>query len=228
MLSLFVCVMWEKYMAFKKGKRLIQGVGINDADYLVSIKGEDGRETICPYYRAWTGMIVRCYSEKEQLRYPSYKDCTMIPEWLYFSEFKKWMESQDWLGKQLDKDLLVKDNKLYSPQTCVFLSPRLNTFLLDRKNGRGLFPLGVHYRPKLNKFVSQCSNGNGSEEYLGVYSTAEEAHEAWRAFKHKMACEYADQQTDSRVEEALRKRFSYEEWYKDKECKVEEKTYQTN
>ena len=197
-------------------KKLVGGWGINDADYLVKpyVRGKQIR---CNYYTTWGDMIRRCYSEKYHTTHPTYIGCSICEEWKYFSNFKSWMEQQDWEEKELDKDLLIKDNKIYSSETCVFISRKLNSFLIDRGNCRGDYPLGVHWDKNANKFMVQCRDGNGNKKYLGVFTCHNEAHEAWRKCKHEIACQYADEQTDPRIAEALRTRFSYEEWYKDKD-----------
>lgn len=109
-------------------KATVCGVGINDSDYVVqkkeTIKGIDGKRKqrlvwICPYYRAWQSMLVRAYSKSYHKRRPTYIGCSVSEEWKTFSNFKSWMEGQVWEGKQLDKDLLVEGNKVYSEETCV-------------------------------------------------------------------------------------------------------------
>ena len=131
--------------------KLVYGVGINDADYIVCIyeelprtNGKQNQKIVwrCPFYSRWMSMLRRCYSKAYQEKQPSYKGCSVCEEWLTFSNFKSWMETQDWEGKQLDKDLLVYKNKIYSPETCVFIDQRLNTFLVKSNKTRGDYPLG--------------------------------------------------------------------------------------
>lgn len=200
-------------------KKLVYGVGINDADYIVQVKvtvsakGEKVRQKrvwTCPFYVKWTNMLVRCYSDKYQQKYPTYVGCIVCEDWLVFSNFKHWMVKQDYVGNQLDKDILFKDNKIYSPETCTFISSALNTFLTDRISKRGNHPLGVSLKGA-GKYQAQCNNGRGGNIYLGIYYTPEEAHEAWRAYKHSLAVELAKQQTDPRVAEALVVRYAKEE-----------------
>ena len=194
-------------------RSLVFGWGINDADY-VTESTVDGKRVSCKFYKTWQSMIQRCYSKKFYIQRPTYIGCSVCEEWKYFSNFKQWMEQQDWEGKQLDKDLLIKDNKIYSPTACVFIDRKLNLFLTDRKKSRGDYPIGVCWDKNANKFMAQCNNGKGKPTYLGLFTCPNQAHEAWRKCKHEMACQYADEQTDSRVAEALRNRFSYENWYK--------------
>ena len=113
-----------------KPRKLVHGVGINDADYAVAnyetIGCVDGKQKqkrvwLCPYYQAWTSMLERCYSAKWHERNPTYKNCTVSDEWLTFSNFKAWMEKQDFEGKQFDKDLLVQVIRFYSAETAFLL-----------------------------------------------------------------------------------------------------------
>lgn len=194
-------------------KRLVCGVGINDADYLIEVKetigGKQKRILTCPFYRAWKDMIKRCYSEYCQARNPTYAGCSVTPEWLNFSAFRSWMIGKDWVGKELDKDILHPGNKVYGPDICVFVTHKLNSFTLSSDAKRGEWPLGVSFNKKQGKFESQCKNPfTGKREYLGSYKCPQEAHEAWRKRKHEHACRYADMQTDQRIAEALRKRYA--------------------
>ena len=199
----------------RRGK--IHGVGTNDADYLVkvmeTIKGLDGKQkkvTVwsCPFYNRWSDMIRRCYSEKYQMHQPTYKECTVCEEWKSFSKFKLWMEQQDWQEKELDKDLLCPGNKVYSPEACVFISSRVNTFMTERAAARGEWPIGVYWRSDREKFQAQCSNPfSGKYEYLGLYTLPELAHSAWLAKKAEHAHALAAVETDARVADSLTDRY---------------------
>ncbi len=124
--------------------KLVYCVGTNDADYVVRQfetivvdgKQQQKRVRMCSFYRAWSGMLRRGYSAQYKEKHPTYKDVTVCKEWHLFSNFKKWMEEQPWEGMCLDKDLLVKGNKEYSPSTCAFVPNRVNTLLIDHGNAR--------------------------------------------------------------------------------------------
>lgn len=122
------------------------GIGINDADYITDRKevianpltGEEKVvHTRCIFFTTWRDMLYRCYSENLRYKYPTYKDCTVCEEWHLFSNFKAWMETQDWEGNNLDKDILYPGNKIYSPETCVFVSKLVNSFLVECNSKRG-------------------------------------------------------------------------------------------
>ena len=201
-----------------KISKLVCGVGINDADYVVQRKETigyvDGKRKqrlvwICPFYRVWKNMLERCYSVKFQNKKPTYRGCSVSEEWLTFSVFKNWMEKQDWQDTHLDKDLLFEGNKVYGPDTCVFVTQTVNSFTLDRGNDRGEWPIGVNLDRGRSKFKSQCSNPfTNKNEHLGRFTCEREAHRAWLNRKLELAYELAEIQTDPRVAEALINRYS--------------------
>lgn len=196
-----------------KAKKLVYGVGINDADYVVRkmetigyVNGKRKRKLVweCPFYRNWTSMLARCYSIKFQERQPTYRGCSVSEEWKTFSNFKKWMETQDWEEKQLDKDLLFEGNKVYSSETCVFVSHTVNSFTTDRGNDRGEWMIGASWHKVSNKFRSCCCNPfTKKQEHLGLFSSEEEAHQVWLRRKLELAHLLAAEQTDKRVAKAL-------------------------
>ena len=201
----------------------ILGVGINDADYqtcitekVVDSTGRMRNKTvwICPIYSIWLNMIKRCYSEKSKRKGKTYVGCTVIEEWLLFSNFKAWVEQQNWEGKQLDKDILFPGNKIYSPETCVFVDQRVNNFILENQAKRK-FSIGVTWHKRANRFLSQCKQLGGGNKYLGLFETEEAAHKAWLKEKLRLAYILAEQQDDPRVAKALIDRYeNYREYNK--------------
>lgn len=180
---------------------LVWGWGINDADYPVHTYeswydevGEYKRKRTwqCPYYIKWRNMIERCYSQKSLAIRLSYEGCYVCDEWKYFSSFKAWMEQQDWEGKDLDKDLIVKGNKLYSPETCFFIPSVVNTFMTERSRNRGEYPIGVTLRKINGRFKAACNDYKTNlPVYLGDFTTPEEAFRAWLLKKTELAIELA-------------------------------------
>lgn len=200
-------------MAIRSRTKKLFGVGINDATYMTQVTerrgGKRRKVWTCPFYSTWANMLVRCYRQEYQDEKPSYRGCRVCDQWLVFSVFKAWMERQDWQGKHLDKDLLQPGCKLYSPETCVFVDVKLNSFVLDAARARGSHPVGANWDRFKGKFVSKCSNPfTGRLEHLGYFSAPEQAHEAWRRRKHEFACQYADMQEDPRIAQALRVRYA--------------------
>ena len=200
----------------RKRNKLVCGVGINDVDCITQTYEQvDGRQKVtsrCPFYRKWVSMLRRCYSVKYHRQFPTYSDCTVCDEWLTFSNFKTWMEAQDWEGKELDKDLLTEGNKVYSPDNCVLVLKAINSFLLVSGASRGNYPLGVTYQKVCDKLQVMINNPFTKKlEYLGLFNLDQEleAHLTWKARKHQLALQLADSEyvTDERVAEALRTRY---------------------
>ena len=197
-------------------KKLVYGVGINDADYktreYITVEGGDGKKKQkvvwrCPFYSRWQSMLTRCYSHKLQEKHPTYIGCYVCDDWLTFSKFKQWMEKQEWEGKQLDKDILYPQNKLYSPETCVFVDGRVNNFVTESNSSRGQWMIGVHWYKAKNKFQALCNDGSGKTKHLGYFDTELEAHQAWLKCKQEVALELAAEQTDPRIAKALIERY---------------------
>jgi len=193
--------------------KLVYGVGINDADYdlFVTAIVDGKRKTLwrCPFYVTWSSMMRRSYSETFHKSNHTYKNCSVIEFWHRFSNFKSWMQKQDWEGKQLDKDILISGNKFYSPDTCVFVSKRVNSFVLEKKANNSDLPVGVCLDKRTGKYSSYIRSVVDSKLiFLGNYNTAEEAHIKWLSFKLEQAKILADEQTDPRVAKALIERYT--------------------
>lgn len=201
-----------------KNRKLVQGVGTNDADYAVAkfetIRCADGKQKcklvwMCPYYKTWASMLNRCYSAKFQERYPTYAGCTVSEDWHVFSNFRAWMKKQDWEGFHLDKDLLFQGNKIYSADTCVFVSRVANNFTIDSGASIGGLMIGACWDKASKKFQACCRNPfTGRQEHLGRFTCEQQAHNAWLKRKLELAHELASIQTDPRVAKALIDRYS--------------------
>ena len=164
-------------------RKLRYGVATNDAPYKVRENG-----ILCPIYTCWDNMLRRCYDPKVKQKHPTYSDCTVCEEWLIFSNFHAWMVKQDWRGKELDKDLLSGESKIYSPAHCCFLPKHINCTLKDAKSGP--LPLGVNYKQKSSDMTQELKRPyqsritiRGKRKQLGVFETPFEAHRAWQLAK---------------------------------------------
>lgn len=185
-----------------KGRRsLVQGVGINDADYYVVPRISGNTRLKCKYYEAWQGMLGRAYSKTIIKWNKIYEDVTVCEEWLTFSNFKAWMVTQEWEGKQLDKDLLIEGNREYGPNACVFLSNRVNSFIQDSYDSRDGFCVGVTLF-RNGKYRARMRN-NGIVEHLGYFETYEQGREVYDRRKLEIARELIEQETDTKIKAAL-------------------------
>lgn len=194
------------FMVAGMAKKLVYGVGVNDADYFVVnskiINGKVKKLWSCPFYSRWKNMLHRCYSENYHKRNPTYADCYVCSEWLTFSNFKQWMEKQDWEGKDLDKDILIKGNRVYCPDACAFVDKHINYFILDNAGRRGGLPIGVSFDKNRGKYIASCSF-KGKLCNLGRFDSKEEASAAWIDAKVKYARLLSIEVKDQRLAAAL-------------------------
>ena len=186
-----------------KLRRSVFGVGITGEEP-TCLNGRDLRE-----YMVWTGVLERCYCNKAQsTKYKTYKGCSMSENFKYYPYFKEWCNKQigfDQEGWALDKDILVKGNKIYSEEVCVFVPQKINNLILTNKAKRGKYPIGVAFDKRNSKFRS-CINRYGKHVHLGHYHTPHEAFLAYKKAKEyyikEVVTSYRDQ-IDPRVYEAL-------------------------
>jgi hypothetical protein len=92
------------------------------------------------------------------------------------------MIKQEWEGRDLDKDILNPNNKIYSPDTCVFVTSAINRLILDRAEDRGKYPQGVSHHKVTGKYQAELSV-DSKTQYLGLHDTPEEASEVYKIRK---------------------------------------------
>jgi hypothetical protein len=183
--------------------KLVHGVGIYEkGKYVSRVNGHPSEE-----YSKWIGMLQRCYSSKCQSKYPTYLGCEVSDNFKNFQYFAEWCNKQIGFaeGYQLDKDLLVKGNKLYSEDNCVFIPREINMFLTTAKSARGEHFIGVHYDKVKKKFKTALAFDN-KMVYLGSFDSQEEAFITYKSAKEKKALELSEifkNKVDHRVIEAL-------------------------
>lgn len=88
-------------------------------------------------YEKWISMMRRCYATESNKNFKTYKDCTVCEEWHNFQNFAEWFEGaypKDGKPYDLDKDRLSVVEKVYSPDTCVFISRCENIEISHAKN----------------------------------------------------------------------------------------------
>lgn len=185
------------------------GVGINDLDYVVSKTTElqkvNGvrkrkRKIICPYFRKWSDMLSRCYRKNGA---KTYSETYVCEEWLLASNFKAWMEKQDWEGKELDKDLLG-DGKLYSPETCCFLPKSVNSFIKHSSNTTHL-PVGVTLHK--GRYIARINNRGSYAKNLGSFYCQTAASLAYKKAKVNYALTLVDEISDETAKEVFMERY---------------------
>lgn len=146
--------------------------------------------------RLWNDMNTRCYNEKFHERQPQYRECDVCEEWLTDkTKFFDWVDENYYTVSDeqmdLDKDILVKGNKLYSPDTCVFVPHSINTLFLNGKKNRGDCPIGVYFDKSKNKFAV-CFAIDSNSIKLGRYDTKEKAFGVYKRHKESLIMATAD------------------------------------
>ena len=198
------------YQNFKKGKvknpyhPSVFGVG-----YLG--EGKYNWKDYPKIYNIWSHMLRRCYDPYFLDKHPTYRDCIVCNEWHCFQNFTKWYEENIYECNNeimhLDKDILVKGNKIYSPETCIFVPQRINVLFTKRQNDRRNYPIGVADAIKNidNKtylyLTASCHILYGEKcktKYLGCFSLNKpfQAFTCYKNFKEKYIKEVADEYKD--------------------------------
>lgn len=177
-------------------------------------KDENG-ESYDSYIR-WKSMLTRCYSYEYQKKEPTYKDCYVCEEWLNYSNFKNWYDKNYYEieGEQmaLDKDILVKGNKTYSPDTCVFVPQNINALFIKRNKARGEYPIGVYKPNNSNKYKVHCSifyNWKKQQKYLGYYNNIDDAFNAYKQYKEADIKQMADYYKDKIPDKLYEAMYNY-------------------
>jgi hypothetical protein len=131
-------------------------------------------------YSVWAAMIQRCYGKKFKIKTPSYSECYACEEWHNFQNFAEWFEENYIDGFDIDKDILIDGNKLYSPETCMFVSHGDNFTKAIAKEWKFTSPKGeVINIYNLEKF---CRENNLNSSHMSeVYCGKRKTHKNWRA-----------------------------------------------
>ena len=182
----------------------VHGIGILGAKYPVSGDGRDTKE-----YTLWNNMLNRCYNDTYKNKNQTYVGCKVSENFKSYEYFYEWCHKQigfDNEGWQLDKDLLVKGNKVYSEDTCVFLPKEINSVLVKCTASRGEYLIGVCWCKKATAFKARVSKNKGKQEHLGFFNTEIEAFNAYKQAKEDYLKELANKwksQIDERAYNAL-------------------------
>ena len=187
----------KKYQHFKNGKincpyePRVYGKGyLGEGIYKKSKNGKLNK-----YYISWCNMLKRCYDPKLQEKEPSYKGCEVEKEFLNFQIFSEWFYKNYYEvpGERmdLDKDILCKGNKIYSRDKCIFVPQRINSLFVKRGNDRGKDPIGMSQNSEGNYRV-RCRDGYGKRNYLGIYSSKEDAFRVYKEHKERIIKEVID------------------------------------
>ena len=159
-------------------------------------------------------MLRRCYNKKHHEKYSTYIDCEASKEFHNFQNFGEWDGDNFYQIEgeimNLDKDILVKGNKIYSPDTCIYVPQRINKLFVKCNKSRGKYPIGT-YLYRNGKYVAQCylinpKTGKSKIKHLGIYSTQEKAFEIYKYYKEcniKEVADYYKEQISDKLYNAL-------------------------
>lgn len=171
-------------------KRTVFGVGyLDEGPYIAFNHGEPTKA-----YYTWANMLKRCYCESSLKARPTYAGCSVCSEWHSFQNFACWFYDNYIEGYHLDKDTLVDGNKVYSPDTCVFISHADNNIKARAKSYTFYHEdFGVVEVYNLNKFCNE--NGLNSGHMCSVNSGDRVSHKGWKKPESE-----ADKQARERLE----------------------------
>ena len=168
----------------------VYGVGVLGTEYPPTINGVKTKE-----YVLWQSMLQRCYSDSYKKKYPTYEGCEVSDNFKSYEYFYEWCHSQIGFGNEgwhLDKDLLIKGNKVYSENSCVFIPVEINSLLVKREASRGEHLIGVCWHNTSKSFVAVVRKNKGKRERLGLFKTELEAFNAYKQAKEAFVKEQAE------------------------------------
>ena len=152
---------------------------------------KDGKNVHTWEHNKWQNMLQRCFDNKYKEKHPTYKDTACCERWLCFANFledfeilKQEYNWDDDIKLNLDKDILNKNNKIYSLENCVLVPDWINNLFIKRDNDRGDCPIGVSYHKGAKKYQARCSV-NGEYVSLGYYNTIEQAFNTYKIAKEQ-------------------------------------------
>ena len=159
------------YEKFTKGTvknpydRTVFGEGLLGEGGLAVENNEKTKE-----YRVWSLIIYRCCYKKYSRKLAPYKDCEVSEEWKNYSNFYKWYEDNFYECSdqlEVDKDILSKEEKIYSKETCLLIPREINGFCKPSKQG------GC-YLTVCNKWSANVNRRSGYT-HIGNFDNFEEA-----------------------------------------------------
>jgi hypothetical protein len=142
-------------------------------------------------YSKWYSMMERSYSLKYQRTQPTHKGVSVYKDWHNYQNFVRWFNDEHIKNWHLDKDILVKENKIYSPENCCFVPQEINNLFTSRVTKRGDYPLGVNRDRDYNSYRSTFTQ-NGRQTYLGSFKNPEDAFFAYKKAKEVHIKEVAE------------------------------------
>lgn len=186
------------YQTFKNSEihnpydKTLCGVGyLGIGKHQTKESGKDSKK-----YITWKAMIQRCYDENFQIKNPTYKNCSVCDKWHNFQNFGDWFDENFYQVEEeimcLDKDIIMKGNKIYCPEYCCFLPKSINSSFIGKKRSNTNSLLGVVYLEKDDVYQVQCKTINGKRTYLGRFKDKQEAFSVYLSERYKTIRQYID------------------------------------
>ena len=179
-------------------------VGVSGTKYPTTINGVKTKE-----YELWQNMLERCYNDAFKKKNPTYIGCEVSDNFKSYEYFYEWCNKQIGFGMadfELDKDLLIKGNKVYSENTCIFIPREINSLLTKNTALRGEYLIGVCWHKRDKAFMAKVGKSKGKRENLGYFKTEIEAFNAYKTAKETFVKEQAEKwkdKIDDRAYQAL-------------------------
>lgn len=164
---------------------------------------EDEKQT--KEYCAWKHMLARCFDKRYKEKHSTYQDVACCDEWLLYENFYAWLHEQSNFNKwqngklwAIDKDILVKGNKVYSPDTCCLVPMNVNGLFAKKIRVCNNLPIGVYLTNKQH-YQSYCHNPfTKKQECLGTYQTMEDAfYSGYKPYKESLIKQVAQIEYDA-------------------------------
>lgn len=152
-------------------------------------RGPEKEDVHTRAYYDWYNMLNKCHGPRSECR--TYDGCIICPEWYDYQNYKAWHEENfytvDGEPMVIDKDILdpYKRPKAYGSDTCLCLPQRINLAAMQGRNGRKAGTVRVR-----DCYAARVYFGK-KLRIIGIYSTPEEAFEAYKAEKEKHVRSFA-------------------------------------
>lgn len=196
----------------------VYGVGFcGEGPYPATYKRR-GKQFITPAYAVWKARLKAVYGNVKSKHV--YDGTSFCNEWRNFQNFAEWFYKQVkkyGKGGYVDKDLLFLGNRVYSPVTCCYVPPAINTLFTGNTKGYK----GIH-QCKNGKWEASVGGGKkGVTKYLGMYESSEVATQVYKDAKMKhvrdVAIKYQDKLDEALFYKLYTGPLNYINYYMDKE-----------
>lgn len=174
-------------------KKLVYGVGVSEDGKYKRSYFKDGKNHKTSEYELWKNMLARCHSPVMNKLRPRYVGCSVSENFKNFQWFAEWCNNQIGFNQpdfQLEKDILFKNNKIYSEDTCRFVPRSVNMLLAKSNASRTDLPIGVRLSPKGDKYYAYCGNLHSKDTkgkgFVGAFDTVTEAFNAYKKKKEEL------------------------------------------